>query len=94
MTVHVVKKTGDFVLRLREKDTPNAISGYTLDALMTLTGMTKTELAHLALRKLADAFLPHYEKDDGPLTTAQIQNIRKLSTASDIPEERFNKSLI
>lgn len=94
MTVHVVKKTGDFVLRLREKDTPNAISGITLDALMTVTGMTKTELAHLALRKLADAYLPHYEKDDGPLTTAQIQAISEASTASGKSEERFNKTLL
>ncbi|MCU7367594.1 hypothetical protein N5E15_13420 [Pantoea stewartii] len=94
MTVHVVKKTGDFVLRLREKDTPNAISGITLDALMTVTGMTKTELAHLALRKLADAYLPHYEKDDGPLTTAQIQAIREASTANGKSEERFNKTLL
>lgn len=94
MTVHVVKKTGDFVLRLREKDTPSAISGFTLDALMTVTGMTKTELAHLALRKFADSVLPHYEKDDGPLTTAQIRAIRELSTATDVPEERFTKSLI
>ncbi|MHC3774491.1 hypothetical protein ACYDMD_20015 [Pantoea agglomerans] len=94
MTVHVVKKTGDFVLRLREKDTPNAISGITLDALMTVTGMTKTELAHLALRKLADAYLPHYEKDDGPLTTAQIQAIREASPANGKSEERFNKTLL
>ena len=94
MTVHVVKKTGDFVLRLREKDTPNAISGITLDALMTVTGMTKTELAHLALRKLADAYLPHYEKDNGPLTTAQIQAIRESSAASGKSEERFNKTLL
>lgn len=94
MTVHAVKKSGDFVLRLREKDTPQAISALTLDALMTVTGMTKTELAHMALRKLADAYLPHYEKDDGPLTSAQIQTIRELSTASGKSEERFNKSLL
>lgn len=94
MTVHVVKKTGDFVLRLREQDTPNAISGPTLEKLMTVTGMTKTELTHMALRKLADAFLPHYEKDDGPLTIAQIQAIRERSTASGKSEERFNKSLL
>ncbi|WP_438334705.1 hypothetical protein [Edwardsiella tarda] len=94
MTVHVVKKTGDFVFRLRAKDSPNAISGSTLEALMTVTGMTKTELVHLALRKLADTFLPHYEKDEGPLSAAQIQTIRELSTASDIPEERFTKSLL
>ncbi|BEL72415.1 MULTISPECIES: hypothetical protein [Serratia] len=94
MTVHVVKKTGDFVLRLREQDTPNAISGFTLEKLMTVTGMTKTELTHMALRKLADAFLPHYERDDGPLTTAQIRAIRERSTASGKSEERFNKSLL
>ncbi|RYM82358.1 hypothetical protein BSR02_22060 [Serratia liquefaciens] len=94
MTVHVVKKTGDFVLRLREQDTPNAISGFTLEKLMTVTGMTKTELTHMALRKLADAFLPHYERDDGPLTTAQIHAIRERSTASGKSEARFNKSLL
>lgn len=94
MTVHVVKKTGDFVLRLREQDTPNAISAMTLETLMTVTGMTKTELAHFALRKLADAYLPHYAEDNGPLTAAQIQTIRELSTASGKSEERFNKSLL
>lgn len=93
MTVHALKKSGDFVLRLREKDTPTAVSGFTLDALMSVTGMTKTELAHYALRKLADTVLPHYEKDDGPLTEAQIQAIREVSSASGKSEERFNKSL-
>ncbi|AIA71445.1 hypothetical protein WCU81_01995 [Pectobacterium atrosepticum] len=94
MTVNVVKKTGDFVLRLREKDSLSAISGRTLETLIDVTGMTKTELAHLALRRLADALLPHYEKDDGALSIAQIQTIREFSTATDIPEERFTKSLL
>ena len=94
MTANVAKKTGDFLLRLREKDTPTAISGLTLDALMTVTGMTKTELAHLALRRLADSVLPRYEKDDGPLTEAQLRAIRELSTATDTPEECFTERLI
>jgi len=93
-TVHVVKKTADFVLRLREQDTPTAVSGVTMDALMQVTGMTKTELTHIALRRMADAYLPHYEIDNGPITAAQDQAIRRHSSASNIPEERFTESLI
>lgn len=34
-----------------------------------------------------------YELDDGPLTDEQINIIRKLSTATEIPQENFNKGL-
>lgn len=34
-----------------------------------------------------------YELDDGPLTDEQINIIRKLSKATEIPQENFNKCL-
>lgn len=34
-----------------------------------------------------------YELDDGPLTKEQIEAIRKASIVSDLPEERFTRSL-
>ena len=40
---------------------------------------------------LEEEDLPHYEKDDGPLTTAQIQYLRDNSPAKHISEERFVK---
>ena len=38
--------------------------------------------------------LPHYEKDDGPLTTSQIQAIREASGANGKCNERFTKTLL
>lgn len=35
----------------------------------------------------------HYELDDGPLTEEQFEAIRKASIVSDLPEERFTRSL-
>lgn len=87
-------KTSDFLFRLRDNDSPSAISKATLAALMEVTGMTKTELTHLALRKMANNYLPRYEEDNGPLTNEQLLSIRAQSTASDISEEHFESSLI
>jgi hypothetical protein len=37
----------------------------------------ETQAIHLALHELATKVLPQYEPDDGPLTAAQIRQIRK-----------------
>lgn len=87
------EKTGSFLLRLRKQDTPTGVSNLTIEQLMKQTGLSKTEVTHLALRQMADRYLPKYEEDDGPLTPAQISTIRQMSTASDIPEERFTERL-
>lgn len=79
------------LLRLRPQDTPTGISADTLDALVSQTGLNKTEVIHFALRRLADQCLPKYELDDGPLTDAQMARIRELSP--DMPEERMTRRL-
>lgn len=93
MTLKAENKTEGFLFRLRRQDTPTGISNSTLASLMDLTGLSKTETAHLALRYLADELLPKYERDDGPLTEDQLQLIRSTSSASNTPEEKFTNSL-
>ncbi|MBS9425452.1 hypothetical protein [Photorhabdus caribbeanensis] len=87
------KTTASFLIRLRNQDTPTGISAGTLDELVKVTGMSKTEIAHLALRNFADRYLPHYEKDDGPLNDEQICTIREVSAASDIADDNFTQRL-
>lgn len=45
------------------------------------------------LDKLEKELATRYPLDDGPLTDAQIETIRELSDASDIPQENFNRSI-
>lgn len=87
------EKAESFLLRLRKQDTPTGVSGTTIELLMQQTGLSKTEVAHLALRQMADRYLPKYELDDGPLTPDQISAIRAASSATNIPEERFTERL-
>ncbi|EMA4137827.1 hypothetical protein ACYAO4_004009 [Cronobacter turicensis] len=89
MQISSENKASSFLFRLRSQDTPNGISSETFDKLIQETGLSKTDLLHLALRKMADEYLPHYEADEGDITEAQIQYLRDISPAKDIPEERF-----
>lgn len=83
------KQPGSLLLRLRSQDTPTGVSDETLNLLVQALGLSKTEVVHLALRTMADNYLPTYEPDDEQLTQAQIQIIRDASEATAIPEERF-----
>ncbi|WP_247648287.1 hypothetical protein [Pantoea sp. Acro-807] len=87
------KQAHSFLFRLKRQDSPTGVSEETMNLLMNGLGLSQTEVAHLALRTLADNFLPTYQPDDEQLTPAQIQIIREASKASDIPEERFVNSL-
>jgi len=87
------EKTDSVLLRLRKQDTTSGVSSTTVELLVQQTGLSKTEVIHLALRQLADRYLPKYELDDGPLTDAQISAIRAASPATNLPRERFDKRL-
>ena len=87
------EKTDSFLLRLRKQDTPTGVSSSTIELLMQKTGLSKTEIAHLALRELANRYLPTYERDDQQLTQAQIASIRAASSAIDTPDELFTERL-
>ena len=93
MILKAEKQTEGFLFRLRKQDTPTGISSITLQALIEITGLSKTDLAHFALRNLADSYFPSYAKDEGPLTPAPIQYIRSASSPPETPEECFTQRL-
>ena len=93
MQPHAEKQSGGFHLRLRKQDTPTGVSASTVDRLVEVTGLSKTEVAHLALREMAERYLPKYEQDDGALTEKQIRAIRELSPATKTPDEKFTERL-
>lgn len=93
MAAHAETSASSFLVRLRKQDTPNGVSSATIELLSEQTGLTKTEIVHLALRQFADRYLPSYELDDGSLTEAQLEAIRAASPATDIPEEHFTERL-
>lgn len=87
MNISTDKQATSFLFRLRSQDTPTGVSANTLGKLIQETGLSKTELTHLALRRMADEYLAYYEADDGPLTDAQLQRIDEVNTCNDIAEE-------
>lgn len=91
MNISTEKQASSFLFRLRSQDTLNGVSDETLNALIKETGLNKTDVLHLALRKLADEYLPSYEAEDADFTDAQIQYLRDHSPVKHIPEERFMK---
>jgi hypothetical protein len=93
MSLTAEKQSGGFILRLRKQDTPTGVSAFTFERLMELTGLGKTEVAHLALKQMAERYLPKYEEDDGALTSDQVRVIRKLSSATNTADENFTERL-
>lgn len=84
-----LKKANSFLLRFKEKDSINGITSETFENLIDATGMTKTELVHFALISMVDKFIPAYEKDDGPLTEAQLQLLRDIAQTQQEMDESF-----
>jgi hypothetical protein len=91
--VPLIDKSESFLLSFRSQDTPTAISSATFRMLMKRTGLNHTEIAHLALRQMANQYLPHYEMDNGPVTAKQSAAIRAHSTALNTPDESFSEGL-
>ena len=91
MNISSEKQATSFLFRLRSQDTLNGVSDETLNKLIKKTGMNKTEVLHLALRKLADEYLPSYEAEENDFTDTQIQYLRDNSPAKHVPEESFMK---
>ncbi len=71
-------KIDQLPLRFPETDSLSRISRGTLNSLAQILGVNETQAVHLALRRLAEALLPGYEQDNGPLTDEQLETIRSL----------------
>lgn len=63
--------------RYRTADSANGVSRKTAKRLAEHLGVDETQAIHRALHELAVRVLPQYAQDDGPLTAAQVRQIKK-----------------
>jgi hypothetical protein len=63
--------------RYRPADSATGVTRDTAKRLAERLGVDETQTIHLALRDMAIKLLPQYEADDGPLTAAQVRQIKK-----------------
>lgn len=69
--------SAQIAFRYRVIDSPTGVTRETAKHLAERLGVDETQAIHLALRELAVKLLPQYEADAGPLTSAQLRQIRK-----------------
>ncbi|MDR0777584.1 MAG: hypothetical protein LBE81_13255 [Azonexus sp.] len=65
--------------RYRQVDSASGVTRQTAKRLAEFLGVDETQVIHRALRELVVKVLPQYEADDGPLTAAQVAQIKKRS---------------
>jgi hypothetical protein len=63
--------------RYRDADSPFGVTRDTAKRLAQALGVDETQVIHRALHELAVKVLPQYEADSGPLTAAQIRQIKR-----------------
>lgn len=63
--------------RYRTVDSPSGVTRKTAKRLAERLGVDETQAIHLALHELAAKVLPQYAPDNGPLSAAQVRQIKK-----------------
>lgn len=63
--------------RYRPVDSTTGVTRDTAKRLAERLGVDETQAIHLALHHMAVRLLPQYEADEGPLTAAQMRQIKK-----------------
>lgn len=63
--------------RYRPADSATGVTRDTAKRLAQRLGVDETQAIHLALHDMAVKLLPQYEADEGPLTAAQIRQIKQ-----------------
>ena len=66
------------LLRYRDNDSGYGVTRKTALALADTLGLSETQVVHVALANLARQTLPRYEADNGPLTSRQKNEIRRM----------------
>ncbi len=69
--------TDQIAFRYRSSDSSTGVSRATTKRLAQTLGVDETQAIHLALQAMAAKWLPQYEADDGPLTAAQVRQIKR-----------------
>jgi len=63
--------------RYRAVDSASGVTRKTVKRLAECLGVDETQAIHQALHELAARVLPQYEQDEGPLSAAQVRQIKK-----------------
>jgi len=63
--------------RYRPQDSATGVTRTTTKRLADVWGVDEPLVIHLALQELATKFLPQYESDEGALTKAQLNQVKK-----------------
>jgi len=72
------RSTADQIaFRYRPADSTTGVTRDTAKRLAERLGVDETQAIHLALHDMAVKLLPQYEADDGPLTAAQLRQIKR-----------------
>ena len=72
------RSTADQIaFRYRPADSSTGVTRDTAKRLADCLGVDETQAIHMALRAMAIKLLPHYAADDGPLTAAQVRQIKQ-----------------
>ena len=74
--------TTHLLLKFRSRDTRSGVTRATVKSLAAELDVSETQVVHLALSKLAEEVLPGYERDEAPLTSAEVSAVRKRAKAA------------
>ena len=78
------RSTADQIaFRYRLADSATGVTRDTARRLAEHLGVDETQAIHLALHDMAIKLLPQYEADDGPLTAAQVRQIKKRASRQE-----------
>ena len=77
--------SNQIAFRYHPTDSATGVTRATVKRLAEQLGVDETEAIHLALHDLAAKVLQQYEADDGPLTAAQLRQIREQAPDSSMP---------
>ena len=72
-----ITASNQIAFRYRAVDSATGVTRDTAKKLAERLGVDETQAIHHALRELAVKLLPQYEADDGPLTAAQVRQIKR-----------------
>jgi citrate lyase synthetase len=71
------KPSIQIAFRYRTVDSVSGVTRKTAKRLAEYLGVDETQVIHQALHELAAKVLPQYEQDDGPVSAAQVRQIKK-----------------
>ena len=69
--------SSQIAFRYRPQDSATGVTRTTTQRLARVLGVDETQVIHLALHDLAAKVLPQYAPDEGALTKAQLQQVKK-----------------